>query len=179
MFLTRGGDLLHSEVHVFCNESSGEVWAPSKHESLAQCWFNIGSLPTTLTHHWANTGAAPTVCCNWTIHVYHQRVSHGQITHTQATLCPANTKVTVKVQVFIVWYQVWRPIMGLDILPPGHWTCSFMYHFNSPGSIQSCSHIGALNLSYTLPFLSYQVLIFTWVKWSIWGWSVLPKDTPS
>ena len=51
--------------------------------------------------------------------------------------------------------------------------------FQLPGSIQSCSRFGALNLSYTLPSLSYQVLIFTWVKWSIWGWSVLPKDTPS
>ena len=54
-----------------------------------------------------------------------------------------------------------------------------MCHFNSPGSIQSCSRSGALNLSYTLPFLFYQVLIFTRIKWSIRGWSVLPKDTPS
>ena len=53
------------------------------------------------------------------------------------------------------------------------------HHFNSPGSIQSCSRFGALNSSYTLPSLPYQALIFTWVKWSIWGWSVLPKDTPS
>ena len=83
--------------------------------------------------------------------------------------------IKVKVQVFKVWYPVWR----LYILPPGHWTCSFMCHFNSPGSIQSFSRFGALNLSYTLPSLSFQVLIFTWVKWSIWEWSVLPKDTPS
>ena len=85
-----------------------------------------------------------------------------------------------KVQVFfIVWYQVWRPIIRLYILPPGHLTCSFVCHFNSTESIQSCSRFGALNLSYTLPYLSYQVLIFTWVKWSIWGWSALPKDTTS
>ena len=58
------------------------------------------------------------------------------------------------VDFFIVWCQVWRPIL----LPPGRWTCSFMCHFNSLGSIQSCSRFGALNLSYTLQSLSYQVL---------------------
>ena len=60
-------------------------------------------------------------------------------------------------------------------------TCSFMCHSNSMGSIQSCSHFGVhvLNLLNTLPSLSYQVLIFTKVKWSIWGWSALPKDTTS
>ena len=56
---------------------------------------------------------------------------------------------------------------------------SLLCHFNSTESIQSCSHFGALNLSYTLPSLSYLVLIFTSVKWSIWGWSALPKDTTS
>ena len=54
-----------------------------------------------------------------------------------------------------------------------------MCHVNSTESKQSCRHFGALNLSYTLPFLFYQVLIFTWVKWSIWGLSALPKDTTS
>ena len=63
--------------------------------------------------------------------------------------------------------------------PSGHWTCSVVCHFNCMESIQSCSHFGTLNLSYTLPSLSYQVLIFTWVKWSIWRWSALPKDTTS
>ena len=78
---------------------------------------------------------------------------------------------------FIVWYQVWRPIIRLYTLPSGHWTCSFVCHFNFTESIQFCSHFGALNLLYTLPSLSYQVLIFFWVTWSIWGWSALPKDT--
>ena len=78
---------------------------------------------------------------------------------------------------FIVWYQGWRPFIRLYILPPGHWTCSFVCHFNSTESIQPCSHFGAFNLSYTLPSLSYLVLIFTWVKWSIWGWSAFPKGT--
>ena len=58
-----------------------------------------------------------------------------------------------------------------------YWTYSFVCHLNSTESIQSCSHFGALNLLYTLPSLSYQVLIFTWVKWNIWGLSALPKGT--
>ena len=45
--------------------------------------------------------------------------------------------------------------------------------------LQSCNHLGALNLSHTLPSLSYKVLIFTWVKSSIWEWSALLKDTTS
>ena len=45
--------------------------------------------------------------------------------------------------------------------------------------MQSWSYCGALNLSYKLPSLAHQVLIFTWVKWSIWGLSALPKDTTS
>ena len=72
-----------------------------------------------------------------------------------------------------------KPQYMLHFTPHGHWTCSFVCHFNSTESMQSCSHFGALNLSYTLPSLSYQVLIFTWVKWSTWGWSTLPKDTTS
>ena len=76
---------------------------------------------------------------------------------------------------FIVWYQVFHPTF--PFLPPGHWTCSFVSHFNFTENMQSCSHFGTLNLSYTLPYLSYQVLIFTWVKWNSWGLSVLPKDT--
>ena len=41
--------------------------------------------------------------------------------------------------------------------------------------MQSCSRFGALNSSYTLPSLSYQVPIFTWVKWSIWGEVPCPR----
>ena len=37
-------------------------------------------------------------------------------------------------------------------------------HFNYKESIQSCIHFGALNLSYTLPSLSYQGLIYTGVN---------------
>ena len=36
-----------------------------------------------------------------------------------------------------------------------------MFHFNSPGSIHSCCHFGALNLSYILASLSYQVRIYS------------------
>ena len=53
-------------------------------------------------------------------------------------------------------------------LSSDHWTCAFVCLFNSTESIQSCSHFGALNLSYTLISLSYlQVLIYTSVKWSM------------
>ena len=79
--------------------------------------------------------------------------------------------------IYIVWYQVFHPTFY--ILPPGYWTCSFVCNINSTESIQSCSHFGALNLSYRLPSLSYQVLIFTWVKWSMWGLSALPNETTS
>ena len=66
---------------------------------------------------------------------------------------PNITKVQLEVKV-IVLYKVWRFIRRLYNLLPGHWTCSFVCHFNSTESIQSCSHFGALNLSYTLPYVS-------------------------
>ena len=50
-------------------------------------------------------------------------------------------------------------------ITPGHWTCSFMYHFNTLfGAYSTCSHFGARNYSHTLPSLSYQVLIYTRVN---------------
>ena len=30
---------------------------------------------------------------------------------------------------------------ALHHIIPGHWICSFMWNFNSPGSIQHCSHV--------------------------------------
>ena len=89
------------------------------------------------------------------------------------------TFLKVKVQVFYSLISSLKTYHLTSHFTPGHWTCSFVCYFNSPGSIQYCSRFGALNLSHTLPSLSYQVLIFTWVKWSIWGWSALPKDTTS
>ena len=47
--------------------------------------------------------------------------------------------------------------------------CPTKYSFSPESSEAFCSRFGASNLSYTLPSLSYQVLIFTPVKWSIWG----------
>ena len=41
---------------------------------------------------------------------------------------------------FIVWYQVWSAIIRLYILPPGHWTCSIVCHFNfmeSPAAVSA------------------------------------------
>ena len=52
--------------------------------------------------------------------------------------------------------EVYSLISSLKIYHPTvYWTCIFVCHFNSMKSIQSCSHLGALNLSYTLPSLSY------------------------
>ena len=60
-----------------------------------------------------------------------------------------------------IYLQVRRLISRFCILSPGHWTYSSVCQFKSTESIPSCSHVGALNLSYTLPSLSYQVLIYT------------------
>ena len=73
-----------------------------------------------------------------------------------ASTC-AKAQVKVKCRFISVWNQVWRPIIRLYILPPDHWTCSFVCHFNSTESIQACSRFGALNLSYTSPSLSYHL----------------------
>ena len=66
-----------------------------------------------------------------------------------------NVKVKVQVYNLISSLKTYRPT-----LPPGQWTCSFVCHFNFTDFILSCSRSGALYLSYTLPSLSYQVLIF-------------------
>ena len=47
------------------------------------------------------------------------------------------------------------------IFTPWSLNCLFVYHFNFTESMQSRRHFGALHLSYTLPPMSYQVLIFT------------------
>ena len=74
---------------------------------------------------------------------------------------------------FIVWYQIWRLIRGLYILHPGHWSCSFVWYFNSMGSIQSCGLFSALVLSYThCQLCPVMVLIYTWVQWSMCEGSV-------
>ena len=39
---------------------------------------------------------------------------------------------------------------ALHHIIPGHWTCSFMYHFNSPGSIQHCSHVALVTCRATI-----------------------------
>ena len=86
-----------------------------------------------------------------------------------------NIFVKVKVQVYSLTssLRTYHPALHFYPLVPGP------VYLWATGSIQSCSHSGALNLSYTLPSLSNPVLIFTWVKWSIWGWSTLSNDTTS
>ena len=55
--------------------------------------------------------------------------------------------VSVNVQVLLSDISSADLSSDFYISPPGHWTCSFLCHFNSTWSIQSCSHFGALNLS--------------------------------
>ena len=81
---------------------------------------------------------------------------------------------------FIVWYQVWGYIIRLYILPP--WSlvllirAAFQFYGEHEVLRQFRRHEFFVHI--VIPVL-YQVLIFTWVKWSIWGWSALPKDTIS
>ena len=72
---------------------------------------------------------------------------------------------------YFVGYQVWGRIIWLNILPPDHWACSFVFYFNSTESIQFWSHLGALNSLYTSSSISVLpwLLTYTWVKWSIRG----------
>ena len=96
------------------------------------------------------------------------RTSIGSISYSRAMY------VKLKVQVYSLISNI---SSDLYIFTP--WSLDLFIRVLSTESIQSCSHLGALNLSYTLPSLSYQVLIFTWVKWSIWGLTALPKYTTS
>ena len=80
------------------------------------------------------------------------------LSYTLPSLSHQVKKKKVKVQVYSLISSI---SSDFHILPPGHWTCSFVCYLNSTENIQFCSHFGALNLSYILPSLSYQVLIFT------------------
>ena len=42
-----------------------ELYPPSKHEALAQCWADAGPSSTTLAHRQPNIGPMPRVC--WAI----------------------------------------------------------------------------------------------------------------
>ena len=54
---------------------------------------------------------------------------------------------------FIVWYLARSAICPISHnLPPGHRTCLFISHLNSPGSIQPGCHSGAQNYSNTQAF---------------------------
>ena len=42
---------------------------PSKHETLAQYWFNVGPESETMGQHWINIGSVSRVCWDWqTLH---------------------------------------------------------------------------------------------------------------
>ena len=92
-------------------------------------------------------------------------------------ICVRFFKETVKVQVHSVIssLKTYHPTLHLTPWSLDLYICVPFQLHGEYTVLQS----GALNLSYTLPSPSYQLLIFTWVKWSIWGWSGLPKDTTS
>ena len=71
--------------------------------------------------------------------------------------------VKIKGQVYslIANQKTYQPTLNFL---PGHYTCYVVWHFNSTESIQSCSHFGALGVSYPLPPLPYHILIYTWDK---------------
>ena len=79
---------------------------------------------------------------------------------------------------FIVWYQVWTHIIRFYTLVtgPAH-SCAI----STPQRAYSPAAVSAhwTYRTHCHLCLSDQVLNFTWVKWSIWGWSALPKDTKS
>ena len=62
-----------------------------------------------------------------------------ELSLTMKNMVVAEMYVKVKVQ----GYSLISNQPNLYFNSPGHWTCSFMCHFNSTESIQSCSHIGA------------------------------------
>ena len=53
--------------------------------------------------------------------------------------------------------------------PPHIWTLDLFIRgpVNATEKIQPSSYFGALSLSYTMPYLSCQVFIYTWVSWSM------------
>ena len=86
------------------------------------------------------------------------------IAFIQRSKIKVKVKVKVKVQIYCLIYQVGRLISQLYILPPGHWTCPFVCHFNSTESILSCGYLGALNFFVHISVLQYTHLHLSQVK---------------
>ena len=58
----------------------------SKHETLNQCWYNVGPTSATLAQHYINIGSASRVCCinHWIatpVYGYQQVLEHNKICH--------------------------------------------------------------------------------------------------
>ena len=116
-------------------------------------------------------------CLTFIVITIHCRLTHANTRETLHSVKEIIIKLLCELgETF--WY-CGKNALTFTFLSPGHWTCSLVCHLNSTESIQTCSHFDALYLSYTLPSLSYHVLIFTGVKWSIWGLGALSKNSTS
>ena len=76
---------------------------------------------------------------------------------------------------FIIWYQIFQPTF-YTFTP---WSLDLFIRVPSQLHGEHTALQPFWRFELIIPSLSYQVLIFTWVKWSIWGLSALPKDTTS
>ena len=46
------------------NDGDGRRCHHNKHETLTQCWFNVGPASQTAVQQWSNIGSMSRVCCN-------------------------------------------------------------------------------------------------------------------
>ena len=92
------------------------------------------------------------------------------------TWAAINHKVNVKVQVFYSLISSLKPYHRTLHLTP--WSLDLFIHvpFQLPGEHTVLQPFRRIEL---IVHIVISVLPGTQVKWSIWGWSVLPKDTPS
>ena len=70
----------------------------------------------------------------------------------------------VKVEVYSLISSAKRYSPDFTQLAPGHRTCSFISHLNSPGSIQPGCQFRRTELFKHKPSLSYQVPTYSWVE---------------
>ena len=104
---------------------------------------------------------------------------HTIVCYKTSAFC--NTKVRkekVKVEVYGLVSGTKCHSPNYTQLSPGHRTCPFISHLNSPGSTQHCCHHSAGNYSNAQkPSLSYQAPSYSWVlRVHMCGQSALPRS---
>ena len=134
---------------------------PKKHETLIQCWLDRASIRSTSRVLLDQMSTRRAKMLTYLLGKYWSSFVNDGPTFTQHWLnalfllwCPKQQvwdvfqiKVMVKAQVYslISNRKTYHPTVYFT---PGHWTCSFVCHFNSTQSIQLCSNLGALSSSY-------------------------------